>query len=339
MKKLSSLIQLAIFVLIGLLVVGAVAVLVKYTSGGTTELATFFVKVNGNEVLTDTVIGLKKGKESTFEPTYLADKFLTQVKKDDYKYKGYKVEIKPNITDETKFTYSVGDRNYKFESLANKDFCSAFGLNKQETKFTLKVDNFSIAEFISSKHEGKEVFIVPETIKSDKVYFNLIISSFDEKSKITLGLTEDLTVTFTIDGKPYTVKKGVTLETWAEQEDCPLDIKSNQISFEGKNYYLFYGEKSGSRVPSTAELVDEYEYYAVKALLKFIVNDTEYYSPQNTTWESWINGAYAEGNFKIVDDTVVLSENGVNKVLYYNDKPVLATDLVATLSEKAYKVN
>lgn len=327
MRKLNSLVQIITVILLLSLVCGIAAVLLKYTNGGTTDLAVFYVKINGEEILSDTVIGLKNGETYTFEPSYLADKYFSAVQKKDYKYQGFNVTIKPNITVNTKFDYTIGGNKYRFEKLAEKDFCEVFGLKRDDTSFVLKTDKFSVADFISTKHSGQAVTL-PANFNENQAYFNLIISSYDEKNKIVIGLKEDKTITFSIDGKPYTTKKGITFGEWFAEEDCPFDFNDGQINVEDKMYYVYDREKDGIVINPNEILIDKHFYYAVKALSKFTVGGKEFYSLQNMTWESWINSSYNTGDFGLVNGVVAHYENGIGKAIYYNERTVSSTDIV-----------
>ena len=141
-KRLTAILEIIVFVLVFALLAGGISLLYRFTNGGTTDLATFYVEYNGRDILTNTEIGLKNGEKAVFQPKYLIDgvkdtfgNLFPDSNGEDGENKGFSVKIVPNITTETKFNYNVGDDTYQFEKLKDKDFCEAFGFVRDSTSF------------------------------------------------------------------------------------------------------------------------------------------------------------------------------------------------------------
>lgn len=333
-KGLNTIIQIIIYVLILAFIAGIISFVYRFTNGGTTDLVTFYVEYNGTDILTDTEVGLKNGKAAIFKPKYLIDgvkdMFGNLLKKENKDEKKYSVAIKPNITAETKFTYTVNDNSYKFEKLQDKDFCGEFGYERAASSFMLKIDNFSVADIIASKHDGKEVTL-PDNFDDTKIYFNLIITSSDEKSNIVIGLKEDTSITFTIDGKDYTAERNMTLNEWAQSSACRLDIENAEISIEGRKYYLYTDIHDGERLLGESVLIDGKDYYAVSALCSFFIEERQYFCPQNLTWQEWFHSPYGIEYYSVSSTGAVsLKKQTGNlvKELLLSGKPVYITDFI-----------
>ena len=294
-KRISAILQVIFGVLVLALIGGIIAVFLRFTNGGTTDFATFYVEYNGKEILSDTTIKLKNGEKAVFVPRYTAEVVSDWlgVKKADTagtESKGFNVKIVPNITTETKFDYTVGesDNTYRFEKLSEKDFSGAFGLNRDDTSFVLQVDNFSVSEFIATKYDGQKI-TPTEELDDTKAYFNLIISSYDEKSQIVLGLTEDKSITIKIDGKEFAAEKGMTLGDFEKWELCGADIYQSKLLSDGKQYDIYDNEKDGNMLTAETVLEAGKEYYAVTYIFSFTLDGETYHVKQNTTWLEWLN--------------------------------------------------
>lgn len=234
MKQNNSALYSALsFLLIAVLMLSVVGVIMRYTNGGTTDFALFYVAHDGQNIMTDTTVSLNDGETATFVPKYAADDIMHSVGQNSEK-KGYNVKIVPNITKETSFTYQVGDNKYRFEKLADADFSEAFHLKKEEKAFSIQVDEFTVQNLLSSQYENKTV-TMPDDFYGDQIYFNLIISSYDEKNNIVIGLKSP-EITFSFDGKKYSAPRETTLNGWAKSSDCDLTIVEDCVVIDGLKY-------------------------------------------------------------------------------------------------------
>lgn len=344
-KRIANVLQVVVFIMLFALLGGIVYAFLRFSDGGKTDFATFYVEYNGKELLYNQIIGLKEGKEATFTPKYTVEtigNYFGVTKETDNS--GYSVQIVPNITNETSFVYTVGDETRRFSSLANKDFCSAFGYTKNsDGSFSLQVAEFSVAEFLSTKYDGKSVEISTE-LDDTLAYFNLVITSYDGKNVLTFGLIEDTIINFTIDGVSYQAEKDMTLKDWSESSLCEADIDSNgAISVEGKKYYLYDKITAGNVIYSDTILTDGSDYFAVAYSRDFYIIDNTtsytYYTSQNMTWREWIASEYCTLKEIGIDEDgsiFITTDTGKNFILNVSSAVVKADDVISDLDHDQY---
>ena len=264
MKQNNSALYSALsFLLIALLMLSILGVIMRYTNGGTTDFALFYVAHDGQNIMTDTTVSLNDGETATFVPKYAADDIMHSVGQETEK-KGYNVKIVPNITKETSFTYRVDDNKYRFEKLADTDFSSAFNLKKEEKTFSVKIDEFTVKKLLSAWHEDKTVTI-PENFDHKQTYFNMIVSSYDEKSNIVIGLQSSGLISFMLDGAEYQAERGATFENWIKSNDCPLSVQ-NSLIVDGTTYPIYLDKVDGACVSFISSVESGKSYYAVTHL-------------------------------------------------------------------------
>lgn len=283
MKQNNSALYSALsFLLIALLMLSVVGVIMRYTNGGTTDFALFYVAHDGQNIMTDTTVSLNDGETATFAPRYSADDIMSAVGQET-KTKGYNVKIVPNITKETSFTYRVGDNKYRFEKLADTDFSSAFNLKKEEKSFSVKVDEFTVQNLLSAQYENKMV-TMPDDFYGDQIYFNLIISSYDEKNNLVIGLKSP-EITFSFDGKKYSAPREATLNGWAKSKDCDLTIIEDCVVVDGLKYPI-NGGISGKNLIKNNYV---YRSYTYEYYIRFSSFPTSFLAYSNSVrlYQSW----------------------------------------------------
>lgn len=325
-KNFLTMIEAIVCVLILALVGGIIAFVWKFSDGGTTDLATFYVECDGEYIINSATVPLKPNEKKTFYPRYVAEEVSSwfggskKNNSDEKANKGYSVKIQPNITTETKFEYRVGKETYRFEKLKDKDFCNAFGFKKGENSFTLQIGDFSIADFIATQHDGKEV-VLPDIFDETKVYFNLIVSSYDEKTNVIIGLAENKTINFTIDGKSYRAERDMTLADWAASDLCTLDIKDGKLIAEGKEYAIFTKSQVGAMLTSSTKLQEAYEYFSRDYLYRIYFArkgvPNVMYAKQNMTWKEWVESDYNAGNLIFVNGKLSWRYEGIVYLVCY----------------------
>ena len=145
-SKLSSLIIAVVALLVLAFVVG---VIVKFTRIGDdlTDLfdTSFRVEYNGvNYKGENNEIYLKNNEQARFEVKSV---------------NGYSVVVKPNVTSQTDFTYTVDGVSYKYsETNLTKAFCTQD--NFQSGYFKLNAfENYSLESVLSKLYEGKTVVV------------------------------------------------------------------------------------------------------------------------------------------------------------------------------------
>lgn len=174
------------FVLIALLLVGAIGMILKFTNNGTTEFKTFYVEVDGKIYTDNAQISLPLGKGTRFETKYIFASNKAE------KHKGYNVKIVPNKTEQTMFDYTVDGNSYEFTS--QTDFTAGFDIVKNETGFTIKNDGLTVEKVLQNVYAGQVVEFDSLALDMSTPYFNLIVSSYNEESSVRFGLLFDIHV-------------------------------------------------------------------------------------------------------------------------------------------------
>ena len=178
--------KVIVFLLIALVLVGAIGIILKFTNNGTTAFKTFYVEVNGKICIDKTQISLPLGENMRFETKYI---FASNKAEN---HKGYSVKVVPNKTEKTKFDYTVDGNSYEFTS--QTDFTAGFDIVKDETGFTLKNDGLTVEKVLQKMYSGQTVEFNYEALDMSNAYFNLIVSSYNGDSSVCIGLLFDIRV-------------------------------------------------------------------------------------------------------------------------------------------------
>ena len=144
------------YILVLLVVAGVIAVIVRFTGGFTSDFKTFYVSVDGKDVLTSA-----GGYEVTNEKPLTVD-----VK--------YAVEGKD-------FDFTLDDQVYSFQ--AETDLTAGFDIAREETSFTITPKG-GVTEVLRAVYPNNEIGDC-----SDKGYedmYALIVTSYNGKASVTL---------------------------------------------------------------------------------------------------------------------------------------------------------
>ena len=162
-----------IFVL--LVVAGVIAVIVRFTGGFTSDFKTFYVSVDGKDVLTSA-----GGYEVTNEKPLTVDvKYTFGSAGGDVS--GYSVKVVPHAVEGKDFDFTLDDQVYSFQ--AETDLTAGFDIAREETAFTITPKG-GVTEVLRAVYPNNEIGDC-----SDKGYedmYALIVTSYNGKASVTL---------------------------------------------------------------------------------------------------------------------------------------------------------
>ena len=155
------------YILVLLVVAGVIAVIVRFTGGFTSDFKTFYVSVDGKDVLTSA-----GGYEVTNEKPLTVDvKYTFGSAGGDVS--GYSVK--------KDFDFTLDDQVYSFQ--AETDLTAGFDIAREETSFTITPKG-GVTEVLRAVYPNNEIGDC-----SDKGYedmYALIVTSYNGKASVTL---------------------------------------------------------------------------------------------------------------------------------------------------------
>lgn len=163
------------YILVLLVVAGVIAVIVRFTGGFTSDFKTFYVSVDGKDILTSA-----GGYEVTNEKPLTADvKYTFGSAGGDVS--GYSVKVVPHAVEGKDFDFTLDDQVYSFQ--AETDLTAGFDIAREETSFTITPKG-GVTEVLRAVYPNNEIGDC-----SDKGYedmYALIVTSYNGKASVTL---------------------------------------------------------------------------------------------------------------------------------------------------------
>ena len=175
--------QVVSYIVILLVIVAVIGVFAYFTNGFTSDFKTFYVSVNGKDVMT-TASGYVITPQ---EPLSVDVKYTFAFNQSETK--GYSVKIVPNKTDEN-FDFSVDGETHNFGN--EKDLSNGFIIEKKEKSFTVIPKGGTPQEILQAVYADNKV------VCENKGYndmFTLIITSYNGESSIKLNFELERRVT------------------------------------------------------------------------------------------------------------------------------------------------
>ena len=170
--------QVVSYIAILLVIVAAIGVFAYFTNGFTTDFKTFYVSVNGKDVMTT-----QNGYVVTpSEPLQVDVKYTFNFATDETK--DYSVKIVPNKIENSDFTYTVDGESKSFQS--ETDLTAAFEIDKGEKSFTIKPKGKSLTEVLTAFY-GTEVTNCENKGYTDM--FTIIVTSYNGEASVKLNFT------------------------------------------------------------------------------------------------------------------------------------------------------
>ncbi len=177
-RKSSKVISILSYLLIVVLLVGVCGVIAYFTNGFTSDFKTFYITVDGKDVLTNTGgYVLTPDKEMVVDVKYTFDKINSDIS-------GYSLKVSANTDQEHDFSYTVDGETHNFSE--EKDLSKGFVIEQSENSFTIKPKG-DLDVILGMVYEGKEVS--PCGAMSYDDMFVLTVISYNEEAKISVKFT------------------------------------------------------------------------------------------------------------------------------------------------------
>ena len=175
--------QVVSYIVILLVIVAVIGVFAYFTNGFTSDFKTFYVSVNGKDIMTSSsgyVITPQEPLSVDVKYTFAFNQTET---------KGYSVKIVPNKTDEN-FDFSVDGETHYFGD--EKDLSNGFIIDKQEKSFTVTPKGSTPLEILQAIYPESEVSCES---KGYNDMFTLIITSYNGEASVKLNFALERRVT------------------------------------------------------------------------------------------------------------------------------------------------
>ena len=164
--------------LVLLIAVGAIGLIAKFTGGFTTDFKTFYVSIDGKDIVTQASgYSLKKEEFLKVEVKYTFSS-------PDQEAQGYVVKVIPNSVEGKDFDFILDGDVYSFQ--AEDDLTNGFHIEKEETSFTISPKG-NLTEILKSVYPNS-------TIEDCSQYsygnmFSLVVTSYNGKSSVVINFT------------------------------------------------------------------------------------------------------------------------------------------------------
>ena len=173
------------YILILMVIVATIGVFAYFTNGFTSDFKTFYVSVNGKDVMTS-----QGGFVATTNEPLAVDVKYTFGAFNKDENKGYSVKIVPNKIENSDFTYTVDGESKSFQS--ETDISNGFEIIKGEKSFTVTPKGETIVEVLSAIY-GKEITDCESKGYNDM--FTLVVTSYNGEATVKLNFSLTLKVT------------------------------------------------------------------------------------------------------------------------------------------------
>lgn len=176
MTKTTKIITYIAIVLAVITVIGVVA---HFTNGFTSDFKTFYVTVDGKDVMTSAGgYRVTTSKPLEVDVKYTFGALNNKVDKD------YSLKIIPNNLPDKDFTYTVDGEMKYFQS--ETDLSDGFEIDKGEKSFRIKPKGETISEVLSAVY-GKEVTDCENKGYTDM--FTIIVTSYNGEASVKLDFS------------------------------------------------------------------------------------------------------------------------------------------------------
>ena len=171
--------QVVSYIVILLVIVAVIGVFAHFTNGFTSDFKTFYVSVNGKDVMTSgSGYAISENEPLSVDVKYTFGSFNKNETKD------YSVKIVPNKIENSDFTYTVAGESKSFQS--ETDISNGFEIVKGEKSFTVRPKGETISEVLSEVYD-KEVTDCENKGYTDM--FTIIVTSYNGEASVKLNFT------------------------------------------------------------------------------------------------------------------------------------------------------
>lgn len=170
--------KIVAYILVVLVVAGIIAVIVRFTGGFTSDFKTFYVSVDGKDVLASA-----GGYEITEKQPLTVDvKYTFGSAGGDVS--GYSVKVVPHAIEGKDFDFTLDEQVYSFQ--AETDLTAGFDISREETSFTITPKG-GVTEVLKAVYPNNEIGDCSD--KGYKDMYALIVTSYNGKASVTLYFT------------------------------------------------------------------------------------------------------------------------------------------------------
>ena len=171
--------QVVSYIVILLVIVAVIGVFAHFTNGFTSDFKTFYVSVDGKDVMiSGNGYVISKNEPLSVDVKYTFGSFNKNETKD------YSVKIIPNKIENSDFTYTVDGESKSFQ--LETDLTAAFEIDKGEKSFTVKPKGKSLTEVLTVFY-GTEVTDCENKGYTDM--FTIIVTSYNGEASVKLNFT------------------------------------------------------------------------------------------------------------------------------------------------------
>ena len=164
------------YVLIVLAIVGIFGVIAKFTNGFTSDFKTFYVTIDGKDVMT-TTNGYVLDKD---EPVKVDVKYTFS--SSNAEVSGYSVKVIPNAALDKDFDFTMDGSVYSFQM--EEDLTDGFIIEKSEDSFTI-LPKGDITDILRAVYPEAEIDECKENTYPDM--FSLVITSYNGESTVVVN--------------------------------------------------------------------------------------------------------------------------------------------------------
>ena len=164
------------YVLIVLALVGVIGFIAKFTSGFTSDFKTFYVTIEGKDVMAEANhYAIGKNETMKVDVKYTFNSSNSEVN-------GYSVKIVPNTREDKNFDFLVDGEVHSFYDI--EDLTDGFIIEKSETSFTITPKG-ELTDILRAVYPEGEVSDCSE--HNHYNMFSLVITSYNGASTVTVN--------------------------------------------------------------------------------------------------------------------------------------------------------